>query len=124
MKISEMVREAGLTTRVPYQATCASACVLVFAAGLNRIAHADAKLAVHSAGMPAERGDDKRMVENDLSCRATFPMRWPMGGGAGAGAVARRVCGTLAGDFPRGPSGGLQRKTPNSPRNSAWMRFR
>ena len=41
MKISEMVREAGLTTRVPYRATCACACTLIFAAGLHRIAHTE-----------------------------------------------------------------------------------
>src|SRR5262245_18866665 len=36
MKIAEIVRNAGLTTRVPYRAYCASACTLVFAAGVNR----------------------------------------------------------------------------------------
>ena len=41
MKIADIVRKAGLTTRIPYRATCASACVLVFAAGVTRIADAD-----------------------------------------------------------------------------------
>jgi hypothetical protein len=44
MKIADIVHRAGLTTQVPYRATCASACVLVFAAGVTRIA--DARLQV------------------------------------------------------------------------------
>src|SRR5437762_370804 len=44
VKIAEVVRKAGLTTRVPYRATCASACTLIFAAGSKRIAHAVSRI--------------------------------------------------------------------------------
>src|SRR5688572_3902056 len=64
MKIADFIRKTGLTTRIPYRATCASACVLVFAAGVSRIAYADSTIAVHSVGMRGQADVDHEMVEN------------------------------------------------------------
>ena len=71
MKIADVVHKAGLTTRVPYRATCASACALVFAAGVNRIAHAESRIAVHSIGVPGRPEVDQKMLENDLTLATT-----------------------------------------------------
>ena len=74
MKIADIVRKAGLTTRIPYRATCASACVLVFAAGVSRIADADSTIAVHSVGMRGQADVDQEMVENGGTLAATTLM--------------------------------------------------
>jgi hypothetical protein len=74
MKIADIVRRAGLTTQVPYRATCASACVLVFAAGVTRTADADATIAVHSAGMPGQADVDQKLIENGGTLAATTLM--------------------------------------------------
>ena len=74
MKIADIVHRAGLTTQVPYRATCASACVLVFAAGVTRIADADATIAVHSVGMRGQADVDQEMVENSGTLAATTLM--------------------------------------------------
>lgn len=71
VKIAEIVRNARLTTRVSYRATCASACTLIFAAGSKRIAHAVSRIAVHSAGMPSQSDLDQRLVENEQSLAVT-----------------------------------------------------
>ncbi|WP_213286697.1 ATP-dependent Clp protease proteolytic subunit [Bradyrhizobium sp. sGM-13] len=76
MKIADIVHRAGLAAQIPYRATCASACVLVFAAGVTRIADADLTIAVHSVGMPGQADADQKLIENG---------------------------GTLAGDNPQGP---------------------
>lgn len=68
MKIADIVHRAGLTTHVPYRATCASACVLLFAAGVTRIADANSTIAVHSAGMRGQAGVEQEMVENGDDC--------------------------------------------------------
>jgi hypothetical protein len=74
MKIADIVHRAGLTTQVPYRATCASACVLVFAAGLARIADANATIAVHSVGMPGQADLDQKLIENGETLAATTVM--------------------------------------------------
>ena len=74
MKIADIVHKAGLTTQIPYRATCASACVLVFAAGVTRIADADSTIAVHSAGMPGQADVDQEMVENGGTLAVTALM--------------------------------------------------
>ena len=74
MKIADIVHRAGLTTQVPYRATCASACVLVFAAGVTRIADADSTIAVHSVGMRGQADVDQEMVENGGTLAATTLM--------------------------------------------------
>ena len=74
-KIAEVVRKAGMTTRIPYRATCASACVLVFAAGVNRIADAESTIAVHSVGTPGQADVDQEMVENGVTLAVTTSWR-------------------------------------------------
>jgi hypothetical protein len=71
MKIADVVRKLGLTTSVPYQTTCASACVLVFAAGVNRIANAHSTIAVHSVGVPGQADVDHQMMEDGRTLAVT-----------------------------------------------------
>ena len=47
LKIGAFVRSAGLETHIPRDATCASACVTIFAGGLLRTAHSNAKIGIH-----------------------------------------------------------------------------
>ena len=47
LKIGAFVRSAGLATHIPKDATCASACVTIFAGGLLRTAHSNSKIGVH-----------------------------------------------------------------------------
>ena len=75
MKIADMVHKAGLTTRVPYRATCASACALVFAAGVSRLAHAELRIAVHSVGVPLQPDVHHKLVENDYTLAGTPNLR-------------------------------------------------
>jgi hypothetical protein len=92
VKIAEIVRTAGLTTRVPYKATCASACTLVFAAGPSRIAHALSRIAVHSAGMPDQREGDRKVIENEQSLAVTTQFARLMSAyGAPASVIAKLV---------------------------------
>ena len=74
VKIADVVRKSRLTTRIPYRATCASACVLVFAAGVNRVADAESTIAVHSAGMPGQADVGEQMVENGATLAVTTVM--------------------------------------------------
>jgi hypothetical protein len=55
MKMGELIRQAGASTWVVPNATCASACILVLAGGVERIAFDDAKLGLHRPYMPADR---------------------------------------------------------------------
>lgn len=74
MKIADIVHRAGLTTRVPYRAICASACVLLFAAGASRMADAESTIAVHSAGMRGQADVEREMVENGDTLAVTTLM--------------------------------------------------
>ncbi|MDH4442065.1 MAG: hypothetical protein QE284_16975 [Rhizobium sp.] len=47
LKMSKLIREKGLNTRVATKALCASSCPLVFAGGVTREAEEDAILGVH-----------------------------------------------------------------------------
>lgn len=47
--LARRIREEGLNTRIEPEAYCASSCPLVFAAGVERIAHPDAWIGVHQA---------------------------------------------------------------------------
>ena len=47
LKIGAFVRSAGLATHIPKDATCASACVTIFAGGLLRTAHSNTKIGIH-----------------------------------------------------------------------------
>ena len=47
LQIAELVRSRKLTTHLPANATCASACVLIFAGGVVRTADRSARIGVH-----------------------------------------------------------------------------
>jgi hypothetical protein len=47
LKIGAFVRSTGLATHIPRGATCASACVTIFAGGLLRTAHSNTKIGIH-----------------------------------------------------------------------------
>ena len=98
MKIADVVRKAGLTTRVPYRATCASACVLVFAAGVNRVADVESTIAVHSAGMPGQADVDEEMVENGATLAVTTVMARIMSSYGAPASVIGKMVATPTGD--------------------------
>jgi hypothetical protein len=50
--IAKLVRSNGFNTLVPSDATCASACFMIFAAGKERFAGDKARIGVHSANNP------------------------------------------------------------------------
>jgi hypothetical protein len=92
MKIADIVHRAGLTTQVPFRATCASACVLVFAAGVTRIADAVSTIAVHSAGMRGQADVEQEMVENGETLAVTALMARIMSSyGAPASVIGKMV---------------------------------
>ena len=47
--IGAFIRSKGLATHIPYDATCASACVTIFAGGVIRTAHSSANIGIHMA---------------------------------------------------------------------------
>jgi hypothetical protein len=49
LKIGSFIRTSGLATHIPKSATCASACVTIFAGGLIRTAHPDSNIGIHMA---------------------------------------------------------------------------
>mgnify|MGYP006080514591 FL=1 len=49
LRIGEFIRSNGLATHIPNDATCASACVTIFAGGVIRTAHSSANIGIHMA---------------------------------------------------------------------------
>jgi hypothetical protein len=49
VKIADIVRESGMATAVDEAAECASACFIIFAAGIGKFAHYGARIGVHGA---------------------------------------------------------------------------
>ena len=47
IKIGELIRKKSLETRLPYNSSCASACVLILAAGVIRTAHETSGIGIH-----------------------------------------------------------------------------
>lgn len=69
--LAALVRDRGLDTRV--RASCASACVLVFAGGRERVAEPGARFGLHRAGVDWRK--DGAVSETDLRTAAWFRER-------------------------------------------------
>ena len=74
IKLGQAIREAGAVTVLLTGATCASACILAFAGGAERIAYRGSRLGVHGA---SENGQE---TEGRWPARSPWPGSRPSSG--------------------------------------------
>lgn len=67
LKMVYTIRKRGLVTVVPQGATCASACVLLFAAGSRKIASIGSQLLVHGAAIAGAQNEAALAVTANLA---------------------------------------------------------
>lgn len=65
-ELAQFIRDNSITTVVREHATCASACTLLFQAGVERIAHKKARFMYHSARFSMISGNEKKKIQECL----------------------------------------------------------